>query len=328
LAGLRQRDLSVRSLQAVGLNGSSRWIHFCYRLAQAARECAEIYEEFRPDAVLGMGGFTSAPAVLAAKWRRSPTVIHESNAVPGKANRWVGPWVDHVAVGLADCARFFGRQPVTVTGTPVRAGLRRVADAHARLGLARDKLTVVVMGGSQGAQAINEAMACTLPWLEEWTERVQFVHLSGGRDEAFMREVYEKNGMPARVMGFCQSMEDVYSVADVVVARAGAATLAEIAAFGVPAILVPYPHAAGNHQWHNARQFERAGAARLLEQTALMTGLHAARGERLGDALVALLGDETTRQRMAAAARGLAHGDAAARLAGLVEQLGNGRGTN
>jgi len=330
LAALAQGDSGsrwgVQSIPAVGLNGSSQWMRFCYRLAQATRECASIYEEFQPDAVLGMGGFTSAPAVMAGRWRRSRTVIHESNAVPGKANRWVSRWVDHVAVGLPDCAAFFGRKPVTVTGTPVRAGLRRVTGARERLGLEPGRLTVAVMGGSQGAHAINEAMACTLPWLEEWRERVQFVHLSGARDEAFVREVYEKNGMPAQVLSFCHAMEDVYSAADVVIARSGAATLAEIAAFGLPAILVPYPHAAGNHQWHNAQQFERAGAARVLEQTALTTGMHAARGERLGDAMVALLGDEPGRLRMAVAARALAHTDAAARIAGLLEQLGAGNG--
>jgi UDP-N-acetylglucosamine--N-acetylmuramyl-(pentapeptide) pyrophosphoryl-undecaprenol N-acetylglucosamine transferase len=248
-------------------------------------------------------------------------LIHESNAVPGKANRWVGKLVDHVAVGLTECRRFFGRKPVTVTGTPVRTALRqgKVARAHERLGLDRKRLTILVMGGSQGAHAINEAMACALPWLDGWTERAQFVHLSGASDEQFAREVYEKNCFSAKVMNFCSQMELAYSAADLVIGRAGAATLTEIAAFGLPSILVPYPQATDNHLWHNARVFERAGGARLIEQSQL-SGLHAATGERLAGSIATLLNNEAERKRMAAAARALAVTDAAERIATLLEQ--------
>jgi UDP-N-acetylglucosamine--N-acetylmuramyl-(pentapeptide) pyrophosphoryl-undecaprenol N-acetylglucosamine transferase len=250
-------------------------------------------------------------------------LIHESNAVPGKANRWAGRFADHVAVGLADCARFFGHKPVTVTGTPIRVALRRgkVADARARLGLESGRLTVLVAGGSQGAHAINEAVACALPWLEGRAETMQFVHLTGARDEQSARESYEKNGFSAKVMSFCGEMELAYSAADVIVARSGAATLTEIAAFGLPAILIPYPHAAGNHQWHNARVFERAGAARLVDQSQF-TSLHAERGERLASTIGELLDDESGRAFMARAARSLAVDDAAERIATLLERYG------
>jgi UDP-N-acetylglucosamine--N-acetylmuramyl-(pentapeptide) pyrophosphoryl-undecaprenol N-acetylglucosamine transferase len=118
-----------------------------------------------------MGGFTSAPAIFGARWfrkRGTATLIHESNAVPGKANRWAGRLADHVAVGMADCAGYFGRKPVTVTGTPIRAALRRgrVADARAQLGLETGRLTVLVAGGSQGSHAINEGVALALPRLK------------------------------------------------------------------------------------------------------------------------------------------------------------------
>jgi UDP-N-acetylglucosamine--N-acetylmuramyl-(pentapeptide) pyrophosphoryl-undecaprenol N-acetylglucosamine transferase len=250
-------------------------------------------------------------------------LIHESNAVPGKANRWAGRFVDHVAVGLADCARFFGHKPVTVTGTPIRAALRRgrVADAHTRLGLKTERLTVLVAGGSQGARAINAAMACALPWLGGRTEALQFVHLTGEQDETFVREAYEKNGFQATVMTFCTQMELAYSAADVVVARSGASTLTEIAAFGLPAILIPYPQAAGNHQWHNARVFERAGAARLIDQSQL-DGRPAERGERLADAIAEVVDDDAGRAGMARAAHALAVDDAADRIATLLERYG------
>lgn len=315
--------IAVQPVSAVGYEGSKRLMRFCYRLAKATGGCAAACREFEPDAVLGMGGFTSAPAVLAARWtgkRGTATLIHESNAVPGKANRWMSRFADHVALGLADCARFFPRKPVTVTGTPIRSGLRRgrIADAHERLGLKRDRQTVLVMGGSQGAHAINEAVACALPWMDGRTETTQFVHLSGARDEQFMRDAYEKNGFEAIVMSFSTEMELAYSAADLVVARAGAASLSEIAAFGLPAILVPYPQASGNHQWHNARVFERAGAALLVEQ-AQLGGLHAATGERMAELIGALLDDQARRKRMAAAARSLAVTDAAERIASLLE---------
>ena len=213
---------------------------------------------------------------------------------------------------------------MTVTGTPIRSALRhgRVADARERLGLERGRLTVLVMGGSQGAHAVNEAMACSLPWLEPWKDRTQFLHLSGKTEERLLRAAYENNGMTAKVMSFCDRMEVAYSAADLVVGRSGAATLAEIAAFGLPSILIPFPLAAGDHQLHNARVFERAGAARLIEQSQLLS-LHTESGWRLADAMSDLLQDDDQREQMAAAAQSIAVTNAAERIALLVEQYAN-----
>lgn len=322
----RSDGIGVEVVPAVGYEGAGRLIAFCLRLAKATRGCVATCEEFEPDVVLGMGGFTSAPAIFGARWfrrRGTATLIHESNAVPGKSNRWAGRVADHVAVGLAECAQYFGRKPVTVTGTPIRGALRRgkVADAHARLGLEAGRLTVLIVGGSQGAHMLNEGVALALPGLKLRASALQFVHLTGAKDEEFMRETYEKNGFRAAVMGFCSQMELAYSAADVVVARSGASTLTEIAAFGLPAILVPYPHAAGNHQWYNARVFERAGAAQLIEQS-LADGEPAERGGRFATVMSKLLDDEARRRRMATAARSLAVDDAAERIAILLEQYG------
>ncbi len=322
----RSDGIAVEAVPAVGYEGAGQLIKFCLGLVKATRGCVAVCDEFEPDVVLGMGGFTSAPAIFGARWfrkRGTAALIHESNAVPGKANRWAGRLADHVAVGLADCARYFGRKPVTVTGTPIREALRRgkVADAHARLGLETGRLTVLVAGGSQGAHAINESVALALPWLQSRAGALQFVHLTGAKDEEFMREMYEKSGFRATVMSFCGQMELAYSAADVVVARSGAATLTEVAAFGLPAILVPYPHAAGNHQWYNARVFERAGAAWLIEQSS-SDGEVAERGERFARVIGDLLDDEARRRSMATAARSLAVDDAADRIAALLEQYG------
>ena len=312
--------LDARPVSAVGWDGSRRLIRFCHRLAKATKDCADIYGEFEPDAVLGMGGFTTAPAMLAARWRGTRALIHESNAVPGKANRWVGRWAEHVALGMAECARFFGRSHVTVTGTPIRSALRhgKVAEARKQLGLEDGRLTILVAGGSQGAHAINDAMACALPRLVEWKERIQFVHLSGTSDESYMRDAYEKNEQVAKVMSFCNQMELAYSAADLVIGRSGAATLTEIAAFELPSILIPFPQAAGDHQLHNARAFQRAGAARLIEQEQL-SPLHATAGERLAGTIMELLNDDGQRTRMSAATRTLAVANADQRIAMLIE---------
>jgi UDP-N-acetylglucosamine--N-acetylmuramyl-(pentapeptide) pyrophosphoryl-undecaprenol N-acetylglucosamine transferase len=328
----RLGNIAVEAVPAVGYEGVGQAIKFSLGLIKATRGCVAAYDEFQPDVVLGMGGFTSAPAVIGARWfrqRRTATLIHESNAVPGKANRWAGRWADHVAVGLADCARYFGHKPVTVTGTPIRAALRRgkVAGAHTQLGLEAGRLTILVAGGSQGSHAINEGLAHALPRLRSRVEAVQFVHLTGAKDEGLVREAYAKNGFRALVMSFCGQMELAYSAADVAVARSGAATLTEIAAFGLPAILIPYPHAAGNHQWHNARVFERVGAAQLIEQSSLNDRAANSNGifvRTIGD----LLDDETRRSRMARAARSLAVEDAADRIATLLERYGQQTATN
>jgi UDP-N-acetylglucosamine--N-acetylmuramyl-(pentapeptide) pyrophosphoryl-undecaprenol N-acetylglucosamine transferase len=328
----RSDGIGVEVVPAVGYEGAGQLITFCLRLAKATRECVAACDKFEPDVVLGMGGFTSAPAILGARWfrkRGTAALIHESNAVPGKANRWAARLADHVAVGLADCAPYFGRKPVTVTGTPIREALRRgkVADAHAQLGLETGRLTMLIAGGSQGSHAINEAVTLALPRLKSRADALQFVHLTGAKDEAFLRETYEKNGFRARVMSFCGQMELAYSAADAVVARSGASTLTEIAAFGLPSILVPYPHAAGNHQWYNARVFERAGAAQLIEQSSA-DGEAIERGEQLARVIGGLLDDEARRYRMATAARSLAVDDAADRIAILLEQYGKQTTTN
>ena len=330
--GAAAARLSLRSIAAIGLNGSAQALPFAYRFAQATAVCGAVCRAYQPQVVLGMGGYTAAPAVLAARGlrpRRTTTLIHESNAIPGKANRLAGRFAHHVALGLAECARFFEGKPVTLTGTPIRAQLRagKCADAHVRLGLRADRATVLVMGGSQGAHPINEGIACALPWLAGWQDRVQFIHLSGAIDEGFVREAYDGNGFTARVLGFCHDMNLVYSAADLVLARAGAATLAEIAAAGLPALLVPYPHAAGDHQAHNARVFQEAGAARVFCQRELETNTHAERGERLATAISGLLDDPAECAAMRVAAQGLACADATDRIADLVEHCAQHRGS-
>lgn len=270
---------------------------------------------FKPLLVIATGGYVCFPVVVAARILRSlrllraPIALLEINATPGLTNRLLAPLVDEVWATYEDSMRAFGAKTV-VTGTPTRASLARLADravARERLGLDPARTTIVAMGGSQGARSINEAVAAlvtrrTLP--ETW----QVLHVSGERDHAYM-EAEEREPAPGnrvRLVAYLEDPADAYAAADVVIARAGASTLAELARTGSPAILVPYPYAAEQHQARNAALFAEHGAAVVVDD-----------GELDGDRLWWTLREVLDPQRngaMRAAARSLAPDDAAAAI--------------
>ncbi|HWL51989.1 MAG TPA: undecaprenyldiphospho-muramoylpentapeptide beta-N-acetylglucosaminyltransferase [Chthoniobacteraceae bacterium] len=325
LATKGRDDFRFETLPSVGMPPlfSLRMLSFLSRFNASLKPCRKILAEFEPDAVLGMGGFTSTPPILAGKLRRVPTFIHESNAIPGKANRLNAKLADTVLLGFEECRRHFPGAQCRVTGTPVRRSLNRKIDRAAeltRFGLRSDGVTVLVMGGSQGAHGINTAVVESLEHLKG--KPVQFVHLTGPEDEAMVREAYAKSGFAAHTAAFCHEMEKVYGVADLVIARSGAASLAEIAHFGLPSILIPYPHAAENHQYFNAEIFARAGAATLLREADID-------GKALAAVIGNLAGDSGQRRTMAARCTALAPEDAAIRVADTIErriQTRGGRG--
>ena len=279
------------------------------------RKCAAILGRFRPDAVLGMGGFTSIAPLAAARRRGIPAYIHDSNAIPGKANRLGARFCRAVLLGFEDCARHFPGREVRVTGTPIRTELIVDVPAKARArrvnGLDPETPTLLVMGGSQGAAGINSLMAEAAEYLQD--SGMQVIHLSGERDAANLRAAYRDAGVPAVVMPFCDRMQDVYAAADLAVSRSGAASLTELSWFGLPAVLVPYPHAAEDHQTLNAKIFERAGAARVLPE-------REASGASLAALLKSLLASTASLESMASAARSLAPRDAAKRVAEVLTQ--------
>ena len=328
----RSDGIAMEAVPAVGYEGAGQLIRFCLRLARATRGCVAACDEFGPDVVLGMGGFTSAPAIFGARWfrkRGTATLIHESNAVPGKANRWAGRLADHVAVGTGRLRPVFWAQAGDGHGhADSRSVAARQSGRRARTTWFGDgTIDGVGRGRQPGSPRDQRKCGSGAAVAGVAASALQFVHLTGAKDEEFMRDTYEKSGFRATVMSFCGQMELAYSAADVVVARSGAATLTEVAAFGLPAILVPYPHAAGNHQWYNARVFERAGAAWLIEQSS-SDGEVAERGECFARVIGDLLDDEPRRRSMAAAARSLAVDDAADRIAALLEQYGKQATTN
>jgi len=316
LATRGRTEFRFEKLPGVGMPRlfSPAMLTFFWRFNASLAPCRRILADFGADAVLGMGGFTSTAPILAGKLRRIPTFVHESNAIPGKANRLNGRLVDTVLLGLAECRRHFPKARHEVTGTPIRRSLtRRVPreEALAAFGLRPELTTVLIMGGSQGARGINQAAMETAPQLKD--ERIQFLHLTGAADEAEVRSAYEKAGFPAKVAAFSHEMEVAYSAADLVIARSGAASLAEIAHFSLPSILVPYPFAAENHQYFNAEIFARAGAATLLKESDIT-------GKVLAAVIRNLAADADQRRLMGARCRELSPEDAAFRVADVVEK--------
>jgi UDP-N-acetylglucosamine--N-acetylmuramyl-(pentapeptide) pyrophosphoryl-undecaprenol N-acetylglucosamine transferase len=292
-------------------------IAFFKRFAASFKLCRRILEDFKPDAVIGMGGFTSTSPILAGKLMGVPTFVHESNAIPGKANRLNGRLANTVLLGFEECQRFFGKTKCVVTGTPIRRSLLKPmqrADALQMFGLDARKRTVLAMGGSQGARGINEALGKAAEVLGKLAaDELQVIHLTGPSDEKALFNSYASSGLSAYVAAFCHQMEAAYSAADIAIARSGAASLAEIAHFGLPSILIPYPHAAENHQFLNAQIFQRAGAAIIQEEAETS-------GRKVAEIIRSLIDKNGEMETMSRNCRALAPDDAAERVADVIEK--------
>jgi UDP-N-acetylglucosamine--N-acetylmuramyl-(pentapeptide) pyrophosphoryl-undecaprenol N-acetylglucosamine transferase len=287
---------------------------FIKRFNESLTPCRALYRKFKPDAVLGMGGFTSTAPILAGKMRGIPTFVHESNAIPGKANRLNGRLVTQVLLGFEQCARYFPNARHQVTGTPIRKSLlERIPKGEAlrEFGLSDARKTLLVMGGSQGAHGINEALIKALPVLKN--EPIQIIHLTGAQDEQLMLANYRREDVPAAVSAFCSRMQAAYSAADFAISRSGAASLTELSHFGIPSLLIPYPHAAENHQALNAEIFARAGAAKVLTEAETT-------GENLWELLRWFVADTARLQAMSDRAHELAPKRAAEKVVEVLEQ--------
>lgn len=272
----------------------------------ASGRCVGEFLRRRPDAALGFGGYVSAPAVLAARLMGIPTAIHEQNAVAGKVNRWLARFVDRVFVSCAESAGGLPRARTEWCGMPVRPDVVGREPRPEAFGLERDRATVFFLGGSQGARRLCDAAADCIDILADRGFRFQAILQTGEANRAAVAA--GRLRMPTAVRAFIEDMGNAYACADVVVARAGASSIAEIAANGLPAILVPYPYATEDHQRRNAQPLVDAGAAEMLEDASLD-------GARLADKLAPFLEDGDVRRRMGAAARNFARPDAAARIA-------------
>jgi UDP-N-acetylglucosamine--N-acetylmuramyl-(pentapeptide) pyrophosphoryl-undecaprenol N-acetylglucosamine transferase len=284
--------MEIVTLPAVGLSAGSQ-MAFLRGFFQSYLAARRLFRRRPIHAAIAMGGFTSAPPILAAKLAGARTFLHESNSVPGRANRWLSWIVDRAFVGFPDCAKGLHARQVSVSGTPVRPAFEARDAAECRLALKLDPLRpmALVMGGSQGASGLNELVMSSLPYFARTAPELQWFHLTGPNDAGKVGAAYEAQGLKAMVHPFFSAMELALGAASAAISRAGASSLAELAALQVPAVLVPYPAATDNHQFHNAAAFVQSGAARLLEQGK-------AKPEELGRAFLELIQEPVLREHM------------------------------
>jgi len=300
-------------LRSSGLKGTalSARIRGLLLIPLSAIDAWRIITRRSPDLVIGVGGYSSGPVVLLAAIRGVPTLLLEQNAVPGLTNRLLARAVSAAAVTFESTATYFGRRAI-VTGNPVRAEF--VSDNATRGVRAAGPPRVLIFGGSQGAHAINVAMVEAAPQLAAHPGGMAITHQTGERDLELVRDGYRRAGLAARVEPFLYTMDREIKDADLVVCRAGATTIAELTAAGRPAVLVPLPTAADDHQRKNAEVLGRAGAAEVIEQKELQGGELAAR-------IIALVRAPDRLTEMAAAARTLARPDAVTVIADKAMEL-------
>ncbi len=283
-------------------------------LPRGGTRCWALLRRFRPHVVVGVGGYASGPAMMAAVMLRMPTLAFEPNAVPGLANRLVGRLVTAAAVNFAETRRYF--RNARVTGIPVR----REFFAVSAKGLGSSR-RLLVFGGSQGARALNQAMPKVAGRLLEMFPGLDIVHQTGGRHGDSTPALYEQAGLAEplaagrlRVQPYLDDMVSEFAQADLMLCRSGASTMAELAAAGKPSVLVPFPQAADDHQKKNADVFVAAGAAEMLPEAELTE-------DRLLGVVEALLSDESRLRVMGTRARELAHPHAVEEIGALVREL-------
>lgn len=319
-----ERDVEERVLAGAGVESrrlslpaprSARdWARYSLRSLRLVRELRGVLRGAF-DAAVGLGGYASLPGILAARREGLPVVLLEQNQVPGKVNRWMSRFVDAVSCPDPMVARRVGGR-AEVTGNPVRsrvveASLRRLdAGGDGDTGVR----TVLVVGGSQGARGLNRAVLGALEELREFREKIHWIHLAGDADKRVMEESYRQGGWTARVESFSHHLPDLMASSDLVVARAGGTTLAELTVLGVPAILVPYPHHKDRHQWMNARRLEAAGGAVTVSEDRLD-------GATLKSLFRELLFSPERLRKMATGCRSLGRPEAADRVLDLLIEL-------
>ena len=313
------RGIEMRLVPAAGFHldlitvGALNRVDFATRiktlfdLPRAVVQSARTISDFRPDVMIGVGGYASGPAMLAGGLMNIPMLAFEPNVVPGIANRVVAPMVRAAAVHFDATQRYF--QNAVVTGVPVR---REFFDIPARPADAPP--TLLVFGGSQGAHAINLAIAEALPSLADALPNIHVILQTGEKDLEEVQAAAARLGISAEVSPFINDMPAAFAGADLLLCRSGASTVAEVAAAGKPAIFVPLPTAADDHQRQNAKTLAEAGAARLLPQRELTA-------DRLTQEIVSLLGNRALLAQMRAAARRFAHPDAATQIAAMAARL-------
>jgi UDP-N-acetylglucosamine--N-acetylmuramyl-(pentapeptide) pyrophosphoryl-undecaprenol N-acetylglucosamine transferase len=310
-AGFQLELITVGALNRVDL---ATRIKTLFDLPRAIAQSAHLLTEFRPDVMIGVGGYASGPAMIAASFMNVPMMAFEPNVIPGIANRLVAPMVRAAAVHFPATQRYF--RNAVVTGVPVRREFFHVPERAPDAGP-----TLLVFGGSQGAHAINVAVMESLTALAKAVPGIYLIHHTGEKDYQAAQDAAAKAGISAEVSRFIDDMPGAFARADLLLCRSGASTVAEITAAGKPAIFVPLPTAADDHQRHNAETLANANAAHLLPEDKLTP-------DRLVEELASLLNDRARLQQMGAAARQFAHPHAAAEIAALAARIAGVRSSH
>lgn len=301
-------DMDFRSmpLKVKGIKGKSILdrILALLQLPRALFTALKIVGEFKPDVVLGVGGYVTGPMLLAARLRGVPTCIHEQNSVPGLANRLLSKFVNRVCVSIPGTEKLFPEHKTIHTGNPVRQEVKALSHGEKKQG----GFTLLVMGGSLGAHAINQAMIEAVRVLKRRVPTgFVIIHQTGKADEEKVRKAYGDGGLTTTVSAFIDEMPMSMAKADLVVGRAGATSLAELTVMGKPMIIIPYPHAADNHQEINGNMLVQGGAARMIRENELS-------GIGLAEEILELIQNDAKRQKMANMALKFGEPDAAKKI--------------
>ena len=288
---LPREGFELKTILSAGLLGKkrlNRWMSWVKLPIGTAQSMCFLINK-RPNLVVGVGGYASGPLVLSAWLLRVPILIHEQNSFPGLTNKWLGKIADKVAVSFKDSAKFFPRDKVTVTGNMIREEFCQPREEFSKApkGLFR----VLVLGGSQGAHSINVSMVEALQSLAGKKGNIHITHQTGENDHEMVKREYESSDLSHDVRPFIDDVAEQYRKASLVICRAGATTLAEVTACGKVSVLIPYPHAAHNHQEKNARVLDAANAGELVLDKELS-------GERIAQSILRAMEDPKRMQEM------------------------------
>ncbi len=305
-SGFEHTSIAVEGMKGRGWRAAFALVKLPWSLFQ----CLNILREIKPHLVFGVGGYSSGPVCVAAKVLGIPSAVHEQNSYPGVTNRLLRRIVDRVFISFEESRAHFGGGSVYLTGNPIRETFLEPKPL-ARTGRT---FTVLVVGGSQGARAINDAFVEALGMLKDEGRDVRVIHQTGQQDEARIRTAYQERGLRGEVSGFIQDMALAYARADLVVSRAGAGAVFELAAMGKPSILIPFPHAANNHQVTNSLALVRAGAAEMMLQEHLS-------GRVLAEAVKRGMDNPDALASMGAAAGKVARPEAAREITDLLMDM-------
>jgi UDP-N-acetylglucosamine--N-acetylmuramyl-(pentapeptide) pyrophosphoryl-undecaprenol N-acetylglucosamine transferase len=295
--GFKLETLTVKGIKGRGLRG---WLDALYGVPASLLRSLKIIRQFRPDCVIGLGGYASGPLLLAAKLKNVRSAIMEQNLRPGFTNKLLARWVDRVFTAYPESADYFSGARLVESGNPVRW---RELPSISR----GEKFSLLIFGGSAGARRINYAVIDALKLLTDLAADLSIIHQTGQADYAAIKEAYMALPFAAEVTPFIDRMDEAYARADLVLCRAGATTVAELTVFGKAAILVPFPYAIYDHQRANAQALQERGAAEMILDQELT-------GTLLAERIRGYFSDRARLERMAAAARALGRPDAAARI--------------